>query len=313
MFRVAFQRKVGKGSLVALVFLVAVGVASASSLAPRGDAPAARKAMSSTHLLSRAHGHASRVARHSPSGSLLGSPWLFHRSRFAAAPFASTGCGASGTIADKSGFEDTDANLVVNKAGCMDWNGFAPVTWTGSVPYQSAAKTVGAFTFFGSSDAVSATDSMYGGGVKQVDKCPATGPGNVNVKSDLARIYGAVSTDPVTKHVFLDLALVRGPLNTTSSDVHVAFEFNQSKTPCGGSSGVVKRTPGDILLGYDLNSGTATILYSQWTGSTWTTAVTLPASIAEASFFTGASTTDGIKPSNGLNPNTDEFGEAGID
>ena len=90
---------------------------------------------------------------------------------------SATGCGPSGTIADQSGFEDADSNLAVDHAGCMDWNGFAPVTWTGSVPYQGSTKTNGGFTFFGASDAIdSHTDTSYSGGVKQADQCPATGP-----------------------------------------------------------------------------------------------------------------------------------------
>src|SRR5437763_7850744 len=121
-----------QGSVLALVFLIAVGAISGSSLAQlSGDAAVGRNAMSSADV----HSHA---------------PLL-----------SATGCGASGTIADQSGFEDADGNLAIDKAGCMDWNGFAPVTWTGSVPYQNATKTTGGFTFFGASDAVdSHTDTM---------------------------------------------------------------------------------------------------------------------------------------------------------
>jgi uncharacterized repeat protein (TIGR01451 family) len=225
-----------------------------------------------------------------------------------------TGCGASGTIAAQSGFEDADGNLAVDGAACMDWNGFAPVTWTGSVPYQNATAMSGGFTFFGASDAVdSHTDTMYSGGVKQAAECPATRTGNVDNKADLARIYLAVSTDPVTKHVYLDLAWIRAPQNTTQSDVHVGFEFNQNKAPCGVGSPLVHRTKGDILLVYNFQSGSASIAYSQWTGSVWTPEKTLVSSIAEASVFGGTSTTDAIKPTDGLNPAHEEFGEAGID
>src|SRR5262249_29412114 len=155
---------------------------------------------------------------------------FFHSAGLAAAPIAS-GCGANGTIADKSGFEDADGNLAIDKAGCMDWNGFAPVTWTGSAPYQNSTKVSGNFTFFGVSDAFDdQTDTSYAGGIKQAVECPATGTGSVDNKTDIARIYVAASTDPVTKHVYLDLAWIRAPQNTTSSDVHIGFEFNQNKT-----------------------------------------------------------------------------------
>ena len=75
MLRVVFQRKFLTGSIITLVFMLAVGAASARSLAQQrsGDAAAARNAMSSTHLLSRAQGQASRVMRHSGTPSLLGS------------------------------------------------------------------------------------------------------------------------------------------------------------------------------------------------------------------------------------------------
>ena len=73
------------------------------------------------------------------------------------------------------------------------------------------------------------------------------------------------------------------------------------------------RTAGDILLVYNFQSGSASIAYAQWTGSAWTAEVTLSSSIAEAGVFEGTSATDSIKPSNGINPASEEFGEAGID
>jgi hypothetical protein len=251
----------------------------------------------------------SPLALGTASGSSLGA----HRAAKHAAPAVS--CGAAGTLANKSGFEDADGNLTVDKAGCMDWNGFAPVAWTGSPPYQTASGTANGYAFYGATDAVNAHgDTMYAGGVKQADECPATRTGNVNNKSDLARIYVATSVDPVTQHTYLDLAWVRGPLNTTRSDVHVAFELNQNGILCGNGGGFVHRTPGDVLLSYDFQQGTATIGYSVWTGSTWTAVVALPASIAEAGVFYGAGTTyDALKPAGAPDPATDEFGEAGID
>jgi uncharacterized repeat protein (TIGR01451 family) len=307
--------RAGKGSLIALVFLLALaGAASGSAFTHRsGDAAAVRNAMSSPRLLPHAQKQATRV---SVTNSLFGPTWrLLGGPGFSASPLTSTGCGAPGTIADQSGFEDADGNLAVDTPGCMDWNGFAPVTWTLHVPHQTTApKVSGNFTLFASSDAFNShSDTIYAGGVKQADNCPATTTGNVNNKSDLARAYAAVSTDPVTNHTYLDLAWVRAPLNTTSSSGHIGFELNQSKTRCGPGSPLVPRTPGDILLGYNFQSGSASMTYSQWTGSAWTPAVPLPASIAEAAVFGGKSTSDAIKPSNGLDPATDEFGEAGLD
>src|SRR5262249_27383977 len=207
--------------------------------------------------------------------------------------------------------EDADGNLAVGGAGCMDWNGFAPVTWTGSAPYQNSTTTSGNFTFFGVSDDFSSqTDTSYAGGVKQAHQCPATGAGSVDNHADVARLYIAASTDPVTQHVYLDLAWIRAPQNTTSSDVHIGFEFNQNKTPCGAGSPLVHRTAGDILLVYNFQSGSASIAYSQWTGSTWSPEVTLASNIAEAAGFGGSSTTRALQPSGRAGPHTREFGAA---
>src|SRR6476620_3017615 len=147
----------GATTIVALVVvsLLALGSASAYQAVQHrsGDASAAGSAMSSTHLLSRAHRHgfrASRALRHAAHHSRT----LKSGSIFSLLPLAPiTGCGTVGTIADASGFEDADGNLAIDKTGCMDWNGFAPVTWTGPVPYQNSTKTTGNFTFFGVSDA----------------------------------------------------------------------------------------------------------------------------------------------------------------
>ena len=103
-----------------------------------------------------------------------------------------------------------------------------------------------------------ANDSTYHGGVKQADECPVTVTGSASNKSDLARIYIAGKVDPnLPHHVFLMLAWVRAPQNTTSADAHVAFEFNQSTTPCANGDGLVQRTDGDLLIVYNFQSGSA--------------------------------------------------------
>ena len=312
------------GALV-VASLLTLGAASGRQVAQpqSGDASAAHNAMSSTHSLSRAQGRASFVSRSASAAShqSLSSSSFSPFSAFGTTPSSSanrllaaiTGCGASGTIADASGFEDADGNLTIDNAGCTDWNSFAPVTWTGTAPYQSATKVSGNFHFAGVTDAVSGTDTSYDGGVKQADNCPGTGLGSVNNKSDIARLYLAASTGS-NGHVYLDLAWVRAPLNNTSSDVHVGFEFNQSTTPCpAGSSPLVQRTKGDILIIYNFQSGSASLAYSQWTGTAWTAETTLSSTIAEAKVFTGSTTSDLLKPSGAPDPASEEFGEAGLD
>ena len=56
-------------------------------------------------------------------------------------------------------------------------------------------------------------------------------------KDDLARIY--IAGENLSGHVYLMLAWVRIPQNSTSSDEHVAFEFNQGASACA-SGGLVK-------------------------------------------------------------------------
>ena len=150
----------------------------------------------------------------------------FARRGSAAAPIA--------RIADASGFEDADGNLAVDTAGCMDWNGFAPVTWAGTAPYQTATKTTGLFSFVGISDAIASNDTNYKGGTKQDDTCPDVVSSPTTNKDDLARIY--IAGERIGNHPYLFLGWVRAPQNTVNSDLHVAFEFNQSTTPCANST-----------------------------------------------------------------------------
>ena len=123
--------------------------------------------MSSTHSLSRAQRHASLVSAHASHHSLLTSSFLplalFGSLGGSSQPLAPiTGCGAAGTIADKSGFEDADGNLTIeNGPACTDWNSFKtgfPAAWLGTAPYQHATTTSGGFTFFGVTDAVNSRD-----------------------------------------------------------------------------------------------------------------------------------------------------------
>src|SRR5437870_6639116 len=82
------------------------------------------------------------------------------------------GASATGPVGTAAGFEDDDGNLVVNST--FDWNGFSPLTWTGSAPYQSASNTASGWQFNGlTDDQKSGTDSGFGGGTKQDDDCPS--------------------------------------------------------------------------------------------------------------------------------------------
>jgi len=238
---------------------------------------------------------------------------------------------SAGPIGTASGFEDDDANLAVNST--FDWNGFAPTTWTGTLPYQTSTKTASGWAFTGLSDAEAVTsDTNFNGGVKQDDDCAATGTGKSSNKDDLKRIYVASKT--VGGHTYLNLAWVRITQNTTSPSAHVGFEFNQNDgsgtTGCGSGSPLVKRSTangGDMLIVYDFEGGSGDaphITLRRWVGSgacevssdsppCWGTAVDLTNnSTAEAKVNVTSTALDSIGQSSqtlGLS----EFGEAGID
>jgi hypothetical protein len=238
-------------------------------------------------------------------------------------------------VGNESGFEDDDGNLAPNPSGLnFDWNSFAPVTWTGTAPNRTAEKLFNGWSFDGIEDAqVTTSDNAFAGGTKQDDECATVITAKAPNKDDLKRVY--FSSKTVAGHVYLNLAWVRIPQNTTSPSAHVAFEFNQSETLCGGSSdGLVERSTangGDVLIVYDFEGGatdTPTIRLSRWIGTgtcevsshtppCWSVAQTLGAGVAEARVNTSVvgPVLDAIPPpppatqTLGLN----EFGEAGID
>src|SRR5438132_2946563 len=159
----------------------------------------------------------------------------------------------TGSVGSAAGFEDDDGNLAPETL--LDWNSFAPVTWTGSAPYLTATKTSNGFKFLGLTDAqATSADTGFAGGVKQNDNCPVTTGSKAQNKDDLARTYLA-SKIGANGHVYLMLAWVRIPQNTASADAHIAFEFNQGTTACSNGDGLVNRTVGDLLIFYDFQSG----------------------------------------------------------
>lgn len=233
----------------------------------------------------------------------------------------------AGNVGTAAGFEDDDGNLAINASGQMDWNGFAPASWTGTAPYRHSSSTVSGWSFTGLEDAQKSTsDTGFGGGVKQDDNCAAVIGSSAPNKDDLKRAYVANKT--VNGHVYLELAWVRIPQNTTSASAHVGFEFNQSTTACpSGSDGLVQRTAGDMLVVYDFEGSSTdnpTLTIRRWVTSgpceigsdsppCWGPAKNVTASgFGEARVNTTSSVTDSVAPGGetlGLN----EFGEAGID
>jgi hypothetical protein len=242
---------------------------------------------------------------------------------------------SAGPIGVASGFEDDDGNLVVNSNSTFDWNGFNPVTWNGTVPYQSASKTASGWDFTGLTDAQATTsDTGFAGGIKQDVNCATLKNGKAPNKDDLKRIYLASKT--VNGHVYLNLAWVRIPQNTVNASTHVGFEFNQSDTACSTNSPLVQRTAGDLLFVYDFegsSAGAATLTVRKWVTSgacdisqdsapCWGPASDLTASgFAEAKVNETSSTLDAVAIGSGSPAVTSpgqtlgqsEFGEAGVD
>ena len=232
---------------------------------------------------------------------------------------------SAGTIGTASGFEDDDGNLVVDST--FDWNGFSPVTWTGTAPNQTASKIAGGWAFTGLTDAqMTNSDSGYAGGVKQDVNCATIKGSKAPNKDDLKRIY--LSSKTVGGHVYLNLAWMRIPQNSVNASTHVGFEFNQSKTACGGSSdGLVQRTPGDMLIVYDFegsSSGVATLTVRRWvtsgacdisqdTAPCWGPATNLTGSGFAEAKVNEVPVTDTVAPGGNDALGVSEFGEAGID
>lgn len=244
----------------------------------------------------------------------------------AMAGFGLVGPVVAGTVGTASGFEDDDGNLVAG--GALDWNSFAPTTWTGTAPYRTSSKTLASgWAFTGLEDAqATGSDTAFAGGTKQDDDCASVITAKAPNKDDLKRVY--VSSNTVGGDVFLNLAWVRIPQNTTSPSAHIGFEFNQGDTACGaGSGGLVERSEGDMLIVYDFEGGatdTPRITLRRWVTSgacevssdkppCWGTSTDLTTlGFAEAKVNTSGAVTDAIGPSGSQSLGTNEFGEAGI-
>ena len=242
---------------------------------------------------------------------------------------------APGHASGFGSFESGDGNLVQDTT--FDWNSFGAQTYTGTAPYRTAGSVASGWTLKAFEDAaVAATDTGFAGGVKQDDDCASLKASKAPNKDDLKRIYLATKT--VNGEVILSLAWVRIPQNSTSASAHVGYEFNQASSGgCGGTSTLVKRTGGDMLVVYDFEGGSnpPAIKLSRWLNATFTggpgavcevtgnappigggcwgdTKVLTTLGFAQAKVNFGVtSSADALKPG-GTDPAAVEFGEAGI-
>lgn len=199
---------------------------------------------------------------------------------------------------------DTNANLVVDHAGNLDWANVAEV--------RKADKPTGG------------GDDSFGQGSKEDTLVPTVVDGSIPPnKSDLKN-FGLYLETTAAGYQYLHLFWhrVQDPTGTTNMD----FEFNKSKTL--SSNGVTPvRSPGDLLIQYDLANGGTN---PQLSVSTWLTSG--PGSACEASnsvpcwsdrtnftqagLATGSINTSAITNANsdGLGPiSARTFGEATVD
>src|SRR5919112_4206285 len=172
-----------------------------------------------------------------------------------------TTCANPATL-NGSAFEvDTNANLVVNTTGCIDWLTGGTGTGLRSGVVAKNDTTSGS------------TDESFGNGTKEDTAVPSIVDGQIPPnKSDL-KAFGVYSeqgevtaSNPTGKYLALFWTRVQDPSGTTNMD----FELNQSSVK--SANGVTPvRTSGDKLITYDLSNGgtVATISIRTWSGSAW--------------------------------------------
>ena len=186
-----------------------------------------------------------------------------------------TTCSNPATL-NGSAFEvDTNANLVVNTTGCIDWltGGTGTGFRDGVVAKNDTASGSG--------------DESFGEGTKEDTALPTVVDGSIPPnKSDLKAfgVYseqGTVTTsNPTGKFLALFWTRVQDPSGTTNMD----FELNQKScgpaptfTNCAPNHITPLRTSGDKLITYDLSRGgtVATISIRTWNGSAWGSATVI--------------------------------------
>src|SRR5215510_14523047 len=110
---------------------------------------------------------------------------------------------SAGTVGTSAKFEDDDGDLApvsTASGAAIDWNSFAPLTWTGSAPTRAATKSPSAGNAAGwvlnAKEDYTATnsDTGFAGGTKQDKDCGSVIGTKAPNKDDLKRIYIAHKT-----------------------------------------------------------------------------------------------------------------------
>jgi hypothetical protein len=188
-------------------------------------------------------------------------------------------CANSRTLAGSAFEIDTDANLVVNTPGCIDW--LSGGTGTG---FRSGVLAK-------NDKATGSGDDSFGQGTAEDNPNPTIVDGSIPPnKSDL-KAFGVyaetgepTATNPTGKNLALFWSRVQNPSGTTNMD----FELNKvfcdgTATNCANNGTksplyvTPKRSVGDKLITYDLSRGgtVPTISIRTWGGSAWGTATVI--------------------------------------
>ena len=226
---------------------------------------------------------------------------------------------SAGPVLSGASFESGDGNIAVDTPGNKDWLS-VPTSADFSSNCDLPDKTTAC-----SNTGITA-DQAFGQGAKEDIACPTEVTGSIPPnKSDLTRFY-LWHERGTNGHIFVDMAWER---NNVLGNANMDFEFNQSRTLCGGSSPhVPTRTAGDVLVTFDFaNGGTNPILglnfwltaaadgpcYKANSVPCWGNHVDLNADGISNGAVNTTTLTDTIISGDTQHPAALEFGEAGVD
>jgi hypothetical protein len=179
-------------------------------------------------------------------------------------------CANAATLTGSAFEIDTDANLIVNTSGCIDWlTGGTGTSFRSGVLAKNDKPTGG-------------SDDSFGQGTAENNPNPTIVDGSIPPnKSDL-KAFGVFTEDiSGTPNDFLELfwSRVQNPSGTTNMDFELNKEFCDGTATHCANNGTAKapvyvtpkRSSGDKLITYDLSKGgtVPAISIRTWTGTAW--------------------------------------------
>jgi hypothetical protein len=190
---------------------------------------------------------------------------------FAGPAMATTATCSNTATLTGSAFEiDTNANLIVNTSGCIDW-----LTGGTGTPFRNGVLAK-------NDQPTGADDDSFGQGTAEDNPNPTIVDGSIPPnKSDL-KAFGVFTEDVAgTTNDFLELfwSRVQNPSGTTNMDFELNKEFCDGTPAHCANNGSTKnpvyvtpkRSIGDKLITYDLSKGgtVPAISIRTWTGTAW--------------------------------------------